>query len=320
MTSGAGATLFDLPGSFAEINAHYWERGWTDGLPIMPPTEAAVAEMLSLDRPRPQDIVGGAAAAPGRGHGAKDRDQRGDGGLPAAIPAGRAGRGAGDRRSSRSTRTGCRRPPTPWLRCSSSTVRSQASWDQLGLQLLRPGLPRQRHDRSGDAAGADERRRRPARGAATAPPRARRPSISYCVAENEAANPWEPLHVELGFDREVSTVTAVGAEGPHNIQEHESNSGEGILLTIAGAMGRPAATTCSARQPVADAGAGARGHHRRATATTRRRGQAVHLRACPLSLATAERRVPEVARRSNGSDASDPEARSHHGNGGRPDW
>ena len=25
--------------------------------------------------------------------------------------------------------------------------------------------------------------------------------IAYCVAENEDANPWEPLHVELGFDR-----------------------------------------------------------------------------------------------------------------------
>jgi hypothetical protein len=61
---------------------------------------------------------------------------------------------------------------------------------------------------------------------------------SYCIAENEEANPWEPLHVELGFDRSVSTVTAAGCEGPHNIQDHYSNTGDGILRTIAGAMGQ----------------------------------------------------------------------------------
>jgi len=61
---------------------------------------------------------------------------------------------------------------------------------------------------------------------------------SYCVAENEAANPWGPLHVELGFPREVSTVTLLGCEAPHNIQEHYSNSALGILQTVAGAMGQ----------------------------------------------------------------------------------
>ena len=45
---------------------------------------------------------------------------------------------------------------------------------------------------------------------------------SYRVAENEAANPWEPLHVERGFAKDTSTVTIVGAEGPHNINDHES--------------------------------------------------------------------------------------------------
>ncbi|MER3419161.1 MAG: hypothetical protein C4290_00950 [Chloroflexota bacterium] len=61
---------------------------------------------------------------------------------------------------------------------------------------------------------------------------------SYCVAENEDANPWEPLHVERGYSRDTSTVTVIGCEGPHNIQEHYSNTGEGILLTITGAMGQ----------------------------------------------------------------------------------
>lgn len=60
---------------------------------------------------------------------------------------------------------------------------------------------------------------------------------SYLVAENEAASPWAPLHVERGFPAEASTVTVVGAECPHNVNDHESLTAEGILATIAGTMG-----------------------------------------------------------------------------------
>jgi len=60
---------------------------------------------------------------------------------------------------------------------------------------------------------------------------------SFLVAENEAGNPWEPLHVERGFSRETSTVTIVGAESPHNINDHESDTGEGILSMVAGTVG-----------------------------------------------------------------------------------
>src|SRR5262245_19269530 len=32
---------------------------------------------------------------------------------------------------------------------------------------------------------------------------------SYCIAENEEENPWEPLHVERGLGREASAVTVL---------------------------------------------------------------------------------------------------------------
>ena len=60
--------------------------------------------------------------------------------------------------------------------------------------------------------------------------------FTYCCAENEAANPWQPLHVERGFPAHASTVTVIAAEPPHNINDHESNTAEGILTTMAGAM------------------------------------------------------------------------------------
>src|SRR4051812_9680939 len=60
--------------------------------------------------------------------------------------------------------------------------------------------------------------------------------FSFCVRENEEASPWEPLSVELGFPREATTCTAIAAEGPHNINDHESITAEGILMMIAGTM------------------------------------------------------------------------------------
>lgn len=60
---------------------------------------------------------------------------------------------------------------------------------------------------------------------------------SYLVAENEAANPWGPLHVARGLALEASAVTVVGAECPHNVNDHESITGLGTLMTVAGTMG-----------------------------------------------------------------------------------
>jgi len=62
---------------------------------------------------------------------------------------------------------------------------------------------------------------------------------SYCLAENEAENPWVPLHVERGFSKEDSTVTLFGAEAPHNINDHRSTSARDILKTAAHTMAVP---------------------------------------------------------------------------------
>ena len=34
-------------GNLEEVNRFFYQRGWTDGLPVTPPTEEAVAEMLT---------------------------------------------------------------------------------------------------------------------------------------------------------------------------------------------------------------------------------------------------------------------------------
>ncbi len=59
---------------------------------------------------------------------------------------------------------------------------------------------------------------------------------TYCVSENEAASPWEPLHVERGFPADVSVVSFVSATGTQNILELASQTAAGVLQTLAGAL------------------------------------------------------------------------------------
>jgi hypothetical protein len=59
---------------------------------------------------------------------------------------------------------------------------------------------------------------------------------SFCIAEDEETSPWEPLHVERGFAARESAVTVFAAEGTHNIQNHLSNTPEGVLTTLADEM------------------------------------------------------------------------------------
>ncbi|MEK6712236.1 MAG: hypothetical protein AABZ64_16835 [Nitrospinota bacterium] len=59
---------------------------------------------------------------------------------------------------------------------------------------------------------------------------------TFCIAENEAESPWPPFHTERGFARERSAVTVIGAEGPHNVNDHVSHDAGGLLATLADTM------------------------------------------------------------------------------------
>lgn len=59
---------------------------------------------------------------------------------------------------------------------------------------------------------------------------------AFCFGENEEESPWAPYHERKGFDAADSVVTTLAGEPPHNINDHGSNTGEGILKTIAGTM------------------------------------------------------------------------------------
>lgn len=59
---------------------------------------------------------------------------------------------------------------------------------------------------------------------------------TFCIAENEEENPWEPLHVESGLGRGVNAVSVCGCTGIHSIVDMASKTPKGIITTTAAAM------------------------------------------------------------------------------------
>ncbi|MDH3701748.1 MAG: hypothetical protein OEU46_10570 [Alphaproteobacteria bacterium] len=72
---------------------------------------------------------------------------------------------------------------------------------------------------------------------------------SFCFGENEEESPWEPFHVRRGFAAGDSVVTVLAGEAPHNINDHASTSGEGLLTTIAGTISQTGANVLSGDAP-----------------------------------------------------------------------
>src|SRR5215468_5066957 len=235
MPQGPAARTFQVEDDWPAINEMYLERGWTDGLPIIPPTEERVGEFL----------------------GRTDRDRRE---VVAVLPP-RQGEATVEKLAINAVMAGCRpeyfpvllaaveavaespfnldavqattHPVTPLLVVNGPIAREiglNGGYNAFG-QGFRANLTIGRALRlvlmnvGGGLPGSGDRSTQgnPAK-------------IAYCVAENEEASPWPPLSADLGFDRDTSTVTAFPCEGPHNIQDHYSNTGIGLLHTIAGAM------------------------------------------------------------------------------------
>lgn len=62
---------------------------------------------------------------------------------------------------------------------------------------------------------------------------------SMVIAEDEEGSPWPPLAVDLGIEEGSNAVTVFAAEAPHNIQDHFSSTGADLLNAIAMEMASP---------------------------------------------------------------------------------
>lgn len=231
-TDGASVEAED---DFEKINQLYFERGWGDGLPIVPPTAQRVEQMLAYcDRPWHEPI---AKMAPRYGE---------------ATPL---------RLAANAVMAGCRPEYFPLLMLAIEAM-CEEPFNLYGVQatthlcaplvIVNGPVAKELGINSGHNAFGPGTHSNATIGRAIrlalvniggaiptlgdmstfgAPSK-----YSYLVAENEAASPWQPLHVERGLPQEASAVTVVGAECPHNVNDHESITAEGILTTIAGTM------------------------------------------------------------------------------------
>ena len=60
--------------------------------------------------------------------------------------------------------------------------------------------------------------------------------FSLCFTEHNEISPWEPIHQAMGYDANQSTVTIFAAESGHNICNHGASNPEPLLATFADAM------------------------------------------------------------------------------------
>jgi hypothetical protein len=60
--------------------------------------------------------------------------------------------------------------------------------------------------------------------------------FSSCIAEAEKDSPWTPFHVDAGFKATDSTVTVIGASAPHNVFSYGCETGQEILDHVVGSM------------------------------------------------------------------------------------
>jgi hypothetical protein len=220
------------------INALYVERRWGDGLPVIPPTPERVSDALRYTDRRPDDVV--ALVAPAYGAATVER---------IAINA---------------VLAGCHPSYLPVLIAAVEAIAApafnlqgiQATTNPVAVMLLINGPVATQLDVNagynclGQGWRANATIGRALRlilqnigggrpGEMDRATHGQPGKYTFCCAENEAASPWEPLHVERGFPPTTSTVTVIGASGTLNMLEFTSDA-EDLVRVMADCMAFPA--------------------------------------------------------------------------------
>ena len=222
-----------IAGSSREIQDYCWEQGWTDGLPVVPPTEDLVREMLSEYGGDPSDSLG--RMQPGNSNITLEKlavNAVMAGCLPEHFPVVIAALKAA-------------------LRDEFNLAGNAVTTGGAGQVLIVNGPIAKELNINGDAACFG-----PVFRPNAAIGRALRLAIrnlgglipgdmdkatlstpyrySFCFSENEELSPWEPRHVELGYDPSASTVTIAAILGVYNVIVRSVGTGTVVLASLAG--------------------------------------------------------------------------------------
>jgi hypothetical protein len=221
----------ELPDAFASIQDYYEERGWTDGLPVVPATEELVLEMLGAFGVEPAHTLG--VIQPRN--------------APVTL----------EKIAVNAVMAGCRPEHFPVVVAAVRAI-LQPEFNVAGCQattggaapvLIVNGPLAQQLRINGDSgcfgpgyranAAIGRALRLVIRNVAGLIPGdmdkatlATPGRYSFCFAENEARSPWEPRHVELGFPASASTVTITAVRAVYPIMETTVATGDEVLHTL----------------------------------------------------------------------------------------
>ena len=222
------------------VHEHFVEAGWTDGLPIVPPTPDRVLEMmLGAGASDPDEVVGAV-----RERGVTVTVEL------AAINAVMAGCApehlpivlaslAAMLDPAFNAHTACTSTGGAALCAVVSGPMAAEVGMNAGHNVLGPGnrgnatIGRTLRLVAGNVLGA-----RP--GKLDASSIGNPGKYTLCFAEESPPAPWEPLRASLGYADEDTTVTVVPTEGPRQVANHLNGDAEGILRTFAATMRDPA--------------------------------------------------------------------------------
>lgn len=221
-----------LPGEPAELFDAVEERGWGDGLPVVPPTADRVQACLDTVAADADELLGVMPVAGGEVTPAKVAANAVLAGCPsAAFPVVLTAISA--MLQPQFNLTGLQattHPVAPLLVVHGPITRELGmNW---GSGAFGPGnLANATIGRAVRLSLMNIGHARPGRGDRAT--QGQPSKYSYCVAENADESPWEPYHVSQGLTAETSAVTVYGAENPHNVNDHVNDDAKGLLGTVA---------------------------------------------------------------------------------------
>ena len=226
----------DVTGSVEDAIELCYELGWTDGLPVIPPTEERVLQFLQVVQREPSEVIG---VEPIRGRvitaekvaiaavmaGCKPEY------MPVVMAAVECMVQPEFNLHGSSASTGGSAP----LLIINGPIRHELGFAS-GHNLFGPGP-----DRRPNATVGRSVRLLLINALENHPGILDRSTLghpgkyTYCIAEDEEESPWEPLHVERGFAPGSSTVTVATSLAPAQIDVRRG-AAEAVLIAAADHM------------------------------------------------------------------------------------
>lgn len=228
------AARHELPDA-ADPFEYCYERGWTDGLPVIPPTAERVAAMLTGTRLAPSTLI--AKVPPSWGEATVEKIAVNcvmAGCLPSYMPVVIAAVKAMTDPALNLNGMQCSTHLSTPLVVVNGPARLELNMNS-GSNVF--GQGNRANATIGRAVKLILTNIGQAIPGVTDKATLGHPGkYTYCIAENEEQSPWDPLHVERGFAREQSAVTIFGCEAPHNVNNQASQNALDLAFTIADTM------------------------------------------------------------------------------------